>query len=363
MVKLTTRKSKVVAALLVGATAAMLLAVFKATRSRPGPPSKASKPARKATLPRPRLDVTDYNRRMLRLAHVSTTTVTAVSAVGKPPSPAKHRLWPARAPYPRAGAILPFHRVVAFYGNFHSQQMGILGQYPEDEVLARLQSQVALWKAADPQTPVLPAIHYVAITAQGSAGADGKHRLRMADREIEKAIRMARKVGGVTFLDVQVGLSTVEDEVPTLDRYLKQPDIHLGLDPEFAMKGGVLPGQKIGTMDAAEINWAIAHLSKIVDQYDLPPKILVVHRFVKDMVTHMPLIRPAPEVQVVIDMDGWGRPDEKKDIYRYCITRTPVQFTGFKIFYRNDTRKPGSRLMTPQEVLALTPAPIYIQYQ
>jgi hypothetical protein len=39
-----------------------------------------------------------------------------------------------------------------------------------------------------------------------------------------------------------------------------------------------------------------------------------------------------------------------------------VQFTGFKLFYRND-KKNGSRLMTPAEVLALHPKPLYIQYQ
>jgi hypothetical protein len=40
-----------------------------------------------------------------------------------------------------------------------------------------------------------------------------------------------------------------------------------------------------------------------------------------------------------------------------------VEYTGFKLFYHNDTKKKGSTLMTPADVLALNPKPIYIQYQ
>ena len=45
--------------------------------------------------------------------------------------------------------------------------MGVLGQYPEDEVISKLQDAVAEWQAADPSTPVIPAIEYIAVTAQG----------------------------------------------------------------------------------------------------------------------------------------------------------------------------------------------------
>jgi len=36
--------------------------------------------------------------------------------------------------------------------------------------------------------------------------------------------------------------------------------------------------------------------------------------------------------------------------------------TGFKLFFHNDTKK-GELLLTPREVLALRPRPLYIQYQ
>jgi hypothetical protein len=40
-----------------------------------------------------------------------------------------------------------------------------------------------------------------------------------------------------------------------------------------------------------------------------------------------------------------------------------VQYTGFKLFYEYDARPKPHHIMTPSEVIALTPSPLYIQYQ
>jgi len=101
--------------------------------------------------------------------------------------------------------VLPFNRIVAYYGNFYSTGMGVLGQYPVPQMLAKLASTTAEWKAADPSTPVIPAIDYIAVTAQGSAGADGKYRARMPDSQLDKAVDLANQVHGIVILDVQGG--------------------------------------------------------------------------------------------------------------------------------------------------------------
>jgi hypothetical protein len=81
------------------------------------------------------------------------------------------------------------------------------------------------------------------------------------------------------------------------------------------------------------------------------------------MITNYRKIETRPEVQIVMDMDGWGEPTLKYDSYKSYIGLEPVQFTGFKLFYKNDIRKPNSRMLTPPEVLRQKPSPIYIQYQ
>ena len=270
--------------------------------------------------------------------------------------------WPVKGPALLPGSILPGKRIVAYYGNPLSKRMGILGEIPPDQMLARLDREVAAWNKADPSKPVQPALHFITVVAQGAPGRDGKYRLRMPDTLVEKVYGWARSRNAIMFLDIQVGLSNVMTEVPRLEQFLKRPDMHLGLDPEFSMKGGERPGSKIGTMTAADINWTIDYLSKLVKANNLPPKVLVIHRFTRKMVSGASDIRLDPNVQVVIDMDGWGAPWLKYDSYRDYITKEPVQFTGFKLFYKNDTKK-GDPLLTPGELLKLTPPPVYIQYQ
>ncbi len=293
----------------------------------------------------PSLDTAEYDSKMVHIVNGDTT--------GK---------WPVKTGYPLDGAILPFKRIVSFYGNLYSKQMGILGEIPETEMLAKLQKEVAAWQQADSAIEVVPALHYIAVTAQGSPGKGNKYRLRMPFHQIDSILKMAAKINAIVFLDVQVGLSTLQEEIPQLETYLKMPNVHLGIDPEFSMKGGQAPGKVIGTYDAADINYVSEYLAKLVKENNLTPKILVVHRFTRPMVTNYQQIKTRPEVQIVMDMDGWGHPILKYSSYKLYIHKEPVQFTGFKLFYKNDVRNNG-RMLTPKEVLALKPQPIYIQYQ
>ncbi len=340
--------------------------------------------------PPPVLNKVDYNARMLALAHFkiassSLATSTPVEQTGStgqvatstasttPPAlpistattsvSVLGRLWPVATVYPEVGALLPFKRIVAYYGNFYSKQMGVLGEYPTDTMLAMLASTTALWAAADPSTPVVPAIHYIAVVAQATAGKEGKYILRMPDDQIDHALDLAHRVNGIVFLDMQVGVSTLEHELPQLEKYLKMPQVHLGIDPEFSMKTGNRPGTVIGTYDADDINYAANYLATLVRENNLPPKIIVVHRFTKAMVTNYEKITPLPEVQIVMHMDGFGSKAKKYGTYNRVVASEPVQFMGIKLFYKNDTRPPADGLLSPAEVLSLTPAPIYIQYQ
>src|SRR4051794_26159113 len=276
----------------------------------------------------------------------------------------KEANWPA-GPTALAGALLPKNRIVAYYGNPHSKKMGVIGEYPEPQMLAMWDRTVAAWKAADPKTPVVPAIHLVTVVAQGAPGPDGLWVRREDSTMIEKTYKWAKSRNGILFLDIQAANSTVQKELPRLLPWLARPDVHLGIDPEFYMhyeREGMRPSSKIGTMMASDVNYVIRTLDKLVQEKKLPPKILVVHRFTSRMVPDAEQIRPTPRVQVVMHMDGWGPPWLKFDSYKDYIVSHPVQYTGFKLFYHNDTKK-GDALLTPPELLQLRPRLSYVQYQ
>mgnify|MGYP001574181376 CR=1 FL=1 len=321
----------------------------------------------------PSLDTVAYDKKLNELANNPPPPKPATKIVKDPKTGEKTiitikpktviNLWPVKTVYPNTGAILPFSRIVAYYGNLYSKKMGVLGEYEEDEMLQRLDVEVKKWEEADPYIPVVPALHYIAVVAQNSPGADGKYRFRMPDKEIDKVLAVAEKVNAIVFLDFQVGFSTIQIELPLFEKYFKLSNVHLGMDPEFSMKSGIRPGKVVGTYDATDVNFAANYLAKIVKENNLPPKVLVVHRYTQKMLTNYQDIKPLPEVQIVMHMDGWGTMAKKIETYKNFIYPEPIQFTGFKLFYKNDVKTAGATLMTPDEVLKLSPQPIYIQYQ
>jgi hypothetical protein len=269
-------------------------------------------------------------------------------------------LWPVKGPTPLPGSILPARRIIAYYGNPLSTGMGILGQVPPDSMLRALDREVAAWTRIDPATPAVPALHLIVLVANGFPGPAGRYRTRHDSAMIERVHGWARSRNALLFLDLQIGQSTLQYELPWIEKFLVRPDVHLGIDPEFAMKHGGIPGRRVGTYDAADINYATSFLADLVEKHNLPPKILVVHRFTRGGVTNASRIVLDPRVQFVMHMDGFGPPWSKRDTYWRDIKREPVQFAGWKQF----TKRRNDWPPTPRsEILRLWPVPVYIQIQ
>ncbi len=255
-----------------------------------------------------------------------------------------------------APRLLDANLMVTWYGNPRCAAMGVLGR---DKGRARAQ---ALRRQAEGYAPltakrILPAYHLVAVVAQNSCGADRQWRRRETADEIDALLTEAREHGYHLVLDIQPGHSTVGQEVAALLPWLRQPDVHLALDPEFDMAPGETPGRQIGRMSAADINGAIETLESLIRNGPLPPKVLIVHQFRLDMLPDKSRIRQSPLVDVVLDMDGFGPPALKRASYR-AVMREPLAYAGLKLFYEQDRD-----LLTPQEALAFAPVPSVVIYQ
>jgi hypothetical protein len=258
----------------------------------------------------------------------------------------------------RSDALLPASRIIAFYGTPLSTRMGILGQIPRDQMLAKLDTVATEWARVDSTRTVRPALHLIVTVAQPLPGGDGMYRLRHGDAVIQKVVDWADSRGWLVFLDIQAGRASIAAEIDRLLPWLARPNVHLAIDPEFAMPPDGVPGRRIGRIDGSHVNQAIDRLAALVSRHRIPPKVLVIHRFTVEMLTNQDVIRSDPRVQVVIHMDGFGAPSLKRDIYRLIVEERPVQFAGLKLFYKND--KP---MLTPAEIVRMLPTPVYIQYQ
>ncbi|MCR4376169.1 MAG: L,D-transpeptidase family protein, partial [Acidobacteria bacterium] len=216
--------------------------------------------------------------------------------------------------------------LVTWYGNPRSTKMGALGEQQGEARIARFRKQADAY-AAVTQKKVLMAYHLVAVVAQCTAGGDQMWRRRETADVIHALLDEARANGFRLVLDIQVGRSSVAAEVAALAPFLREPDVDLALDPEFAMTDCEIPGRTIGSMRAADVNGALDTLEKIIAEHRLPPKVLIVHQFRLDMLPDKAKIRTSPVVDTVLMMDGFGSQSLKLASYR-AVMRQPLEFAG-----------------------------------
>ncbi len=263
---------------------------------------------------------------------------------------------PAPPELPRGGReILPAHRVVGFYGAPQSPELGALGIGTPDAAARRLAAQARPY--ARGRRPVLPALELLAVIANADPGADGQYRTRQPGAIIRRYLRAARRHRMLLLLDIQPGRSDFFRETTRLERWLREPDVRLALDPEWRVSAGEVPGQVIGRVDSREVNATSAWLAQLVARHDLPQKLFIVHQFTDDMVDDTQLKR-REGLAMVLNADGFGSKPVKVSKYR-AFTRAAKSFEqGFKLFYREDVG-----LMSPDEVLRLRPAPDVVMYE
>jgi hypothetical protein len=263
------------------------------------------------------------------------------------------------SPVELQGGVLPDNRIIAFYGHPSTPQMGILGEYSKEELLQVLLEQVAEYELADPDTPVIPAFELIATVAQPEPQSDGTYLLYTGDPWIQEYVDFTAENNMLLFLDLQIGHSTIRDQIALVWHFLQYPHVHVALDPEFATGPDYAPGTIIGGVDGNHINIAIEMLSELVIENNLPNKILIVHQFDTQMILNKEMIQPLPGVDFVLHMDGWGTTEAKVANYHHFVRDQLIQYGGFKIFYRQDIP-----VMTAAEVLEMgPPPPLFISYQ
>jgi hypothetical protein len=194
-------------------------------------------------------------------------------------------------------------------------------------------------------------------------GADGKYRRRVDDTVVRTYLREARRSNALLLLNIQPGQSDFLTEAKAFEPYLREPDVGLALDPEWAMKPRQRPGVVWGQTSAASINAVAEYLSGLVAADNLPEKVLVFHEVVREVVKDETLMRSPPGVVIVKSVDGLGSARAKVATYANLMERTaPGVHAGFKLFFYEDTQH-GSALMSARQVLSLSPQPEYVMYE
>lgn len=281
-----------------------------------------------------------------------------------PPAAAPTARPPDAAPEPVTGNALPGgvtrifadqRLLVAYYGTAGTGSLGVLGEGSPDEIMPRLTKAARAFTATG--RPVQPVFELIVTVAHAGPTQSGQYSSDIDRQSVQAYINAAHQYGALVVLDLQPGKANFLEVAKRWEWALKDPLVGLALDPEWRMSQGGVPGQKIGSVSAAEVNEVSRWLEELTVANGLPEKLFVLHQFRTDMIPSILDVQARPHLAMVQHVDGFGPPRAKLATFR--TVAKPRHFTlGLKLFYDEDVPR-----MQPGEVLRLRPRVSFVSFQ
>jgi len=259
--------------------------------------------------------------------------------------------------------------IVAYYGRPGAASLGILGQYPIEKLKPIIKKRAEEY-AKITGKHVVPSFDVIYGLASASPGPHKDYIIHLGSKKLEPYIQAAENEGFLLFIETQLGEHMPQDAIHHILKYIKHPNVHIAIDPEFEVSNlNVRPGKKIGHIEAAWVN----KVQAIMDHYMrknniIEKKILVLHMFRHTMVENKEMLRNYDNIDLIFNLDGHGSPKLKIDIYNGIYKKEYADRVagGFKLFFKED-----HPLMKPKEVMGIQAVhgakikypPKYINYQ
>jgi hypothetical protein len=236
--------------------------------------------------------------------------------------------------------------------------MGILGRYSKEELNEKLVALADEYQKAGGRN-VLRAFYIIfgTVWPGGDIGIIGEALLT-------EYIEFALENDMLVFVDHQIGKYSPQDSIKRMLPWLRYPNVHLALDPEWRT---TKPMEEIGTVTASEINQVQRIMEDYIIENEIPgERLLVIHQFNYRMISNREKVESTfSRVRLVHCADGFGPPNVKRAAYAYNAQAANMPVKAFKLFF--DFGIPGAGidypLLSPKEVLSLNPRPYIIMYQ
>jgi hypothetical protein len=245
--------------------------------------------------------------------------------------------------------------LVAYYGTAETGALGVLGETRPEEMARRVRRAAAPFARRRQPTQVVFELIVSIADRHAGPGHDYSHDIKRA--EVQKYIDAAHRHDALLLLDIQPGRSDFLTSAKRWSWALKDPYVGLALDPEWRMGKHGVPGSRIGSVGAGEVNRVSAWLRDLVARHQLPQKLFVLHQFRTDMIDHIGSIERRRGLVMVQHVDGFGTPGQKLGTF-HAVARPRQFFMGFKLFYDEDTHR-----MSPADVRRINPRVRFVSYQ
>ena len=259
----------------------------------------------------------------------------------------------------RLQSVLLNNDVFALYGKPNAYTMGIIGQYSLENIEPVMDKFIKMYDEANKERGIIPAFYLI----YGTCWPGGEIGI-LSNSVTRKYIEFAAERGWYVYLDHQIGKYTVEQAMNKILPFLKYPNVHLALDPEWHT---TKPMEVIGSVTADEINKAQEMMDKYIKENNISGRrMLVIHQFNAIMIKNRQNVKTAfDRVQLIHCADGFGAPNLKKESYAFNAFAKNIPLKSFKLFLKPTVQGAGYDwpLMKPEEVFALNPRPYLIMYQ
>lgn len=262
---------------------------------------------------------------------------------------------PSALPWGGARVFDGNRMLVAYYGTAGTGSLGVLGEASPERIMPRLRAAARPFGYGG--RPVQPVFELIVTVAHGGPTKAGTYSADIDHAKVRQYLRAAHRHGVLLLLDLQPGRADFLTVAKRWEWALKDPWVGLALDPEWRMGRHGVPGRRIGSVGASEINRVSAWLDALTVRERLPQKILMLHQFRTDMIRRIDRVARRPHLALVQHVDGFGTPRQKLATFRRVVR--PARFTlGFKLFYDEDVRR-----LRPAQVLRIRPQVRFVSFQ
>lgn len=177
--------------------------------------------------------------------------------------------------------IFPAHRLFGYSGSPGAPSQGRLGIGDLDDRMREIEQRAKPFLGG---RTLLPVMELIATTVHAVPGPEGQYRTHVKAAVIREWLAVARRPRALLLLNVQPGTADFLDEVRYFERWLREPDVGLALDPEWAVEKGQVPGRVFGSTSAAELNGVGQFVADFVAAHGLPEKVIVYHQLRPEIV-------------------------------------------------------------------------------
>lgn len=314
---------------------------------------------------------------LLRLTGASSLTVTRDPRLDQEAQVliAKHKRvvsalpqhYPAEVVYRKATVagdtylLFDNQHFLAMYGHPSGPALGVLGEQGPKASVARVNTLVSKYQKSAPGVTFQPAFEIITTVATAGPGKRKDYSARTDISELRPLVDAAKANGITVILDLQPGRSSMLEQAKYYEELLREPHVGLALDPEWKLGKKGKPLQRIGHVNARQVNEVSAWLAALTRENVLPQKMFVLHQFQRQMIRDRGDVNTNhPELATVIHVDGQGPTGAKIATWKHIRKDAPDNVHwGWKNFVDEDV----PMLNTTQTWQRVKPHPDLITYQ